>query len=76
VGEDDDTILPFIFSTGTELTFPILLDKAGDVVKQWPVKGLPTTFVVDREGRVAYRAVGGREWDHPALVETIRLLVK
>lgn len=76
VGEEDDLILPFIFSTGTELTFPILLDKPGEIIKAWPVKGLPTTFVIDRRGRIVYRAVGGREMDDPQIVETLRTLLR
>ena len=34
-----------------------------EVAEAWPIRGLPTTFVVDPEGRIAYQAVGGREWD-------------
>jgi peroxiredoxin len=76
VGEDEETVLPFTLSTGVELTFPILFDKSGETIKAWPVKGLPTTFVIDPEGRIVYRAVGGREWDDPKLLETIRSLFK
>ncbi|BAU49287.1 alkyl hydroperoxide reductase [Sulfurifustis variabilis] len=76
VGEDEETIFGFTFSTGVEITFPILLDKEGKVVKQWPVRGLPTTFLIDAEGRIAYSAVGGREWDDPALIAQIRRLMR
>ena len=73
VGEDVDTIFPF---TGDyPVTFPILLDQSSKVIKRWPVLGLPTTFVVDPKGRIAYRAVGGRKWDGPALLKTIRSLI-
>jgi thiol-disulfide isomerase/thioredoxin len=74
-GEDEETILPFVFSTGTELRFPILLDRSSKVLKAWPVVALPTSFVIDAEGRIAYRAVGGREWDDPALVRQLRALL-
>jgi len=36
------------------------------------VKGLPTSFVVDPEGRVIIRAVGGTELDDAAAVEQLR----
>ena len=75
VGEDEDTIFGFTFSTGVELTFPILLDRDAQVVKAWPVVALPTSFIVDTRGRIVYRAVGGREWDDPALLEKIRELI-
>jgi peroxiredoxin len=75
VGEDEDTIFGFTFSTGVELTFPILLDHDAQVIKAWPVIALPTSFVVDPQGRIVYRAVGGREWDDPELLKKIRELM-
>jgi peroxiredoxin len=70
VGEDEDTI--FIFSADYPIDFPVLLDRSGDVIREWPVKGLPTTFVLDREGNIRYMAVGAREWDDDALLEIVK----
>jgi hypothetical protein len=42
----------------------------------WPVKGLPSTFVIDRAGRMVLRAVGGREFDDPALLAQLRVLTE
>jgi len=75
VGEDEDTIFGFTFSTGVELTFPILLDRDAHTIKAWPVVALPTSFVIDPQGRIVYRAVGGREWDDPQLLRQIRKLM-
>lgn len=75
-GETVEEILPFVFATGIELTFPILLDRDNATLKSWPVVALPTTFVVDKRGRVAYRSVGGREWDDPRLIEELRRLMQ
>lgn len=75
VAEDDDTVFGFSFAMGTEITFPVLLDRDASVSESWPVIGLPTSFVVDRDGRLVYRAVGGREWDDPKLVARIRALL-
>ena len=75
MGEDEDTIFGFGFAAGTELEFPILMDKEGSVTQEWPVLGLPTTFILDSKGRIRYRAVGGREWDDPALLQKIRALM-
>lgn len=70
VGEDEDTI--FQFTANYPVEFPLLMDRDSSVVGAWPVRGLPTTFVVDPEGRLAYRAIGGREWDDPQLLESVR----
>jgi peroxiredoxin len=74
VGEDADTI--FVFTADYPADFPILLDTDGEVIGQWPVKGLPTTYIVDPEGRIAYRAIGGREWDDEQLLDALRALQK
>ncbi len=63
VGESWDTVASFIAGVEPAPAFPILYDEKSSVLKAWPVRGLPTTFVVDRQGRIALRAVGGREFD-------------
>jgi len=73
VGEDADTI--FQFTADYPVEFPLPMDLDSKIVQAWPVKGLPTTFVVDAEGRLAFRAVGGREWDDPQLLDAVRALL-
>ena len=75
VGETVDMIFPFLGTLDTQPTFPILLDQDSKVLKSWPVKGLPTTFILDRSGRLSRRAIGGREFDHPEVVKTIEKLI-
>lgn len=70
MGEDEDTI--FIFTADYPADFLLLLDREGEVIASWPVKGLPTTYVVAPDGRIAYRAIGGREWDDPEFIRKIR----
>ena len=72
VGEDEDTI--FQFTADYLVEFPLLMDSDSSVIKQWPVRGLPTTFVVNPKGQIIYRAIGGREWDEPALLELVKAL--
>jgi thiol-disulfide isomerase/thioredoxin len=72
VGEDPDTA--FSFTGFTE--FPVLFDRDSRAMARWSVIGMPTTFLVDRQGRLALRAVGGREFDAPDIVATIQRLLK
>ena len=72
MGEDEDTI--FVFSADYPTDFPILMDLTGEVIEQWPVKGLPTTYVVAPDGTIAYRAIGSREWDDAELLDKVRAL--
>jgi len=72
VGEDEDTV--FTFTADYPVEFTLLLDENGVVVEDWGVLGLPTTFVVDPKGQIVYRAVGGRAWDDPVLLDKVRAL--
>jgi thiol-disulfide isomerase/thioredoxin len=71
VGEDLDTVFSFLGLLEPSPSFPMLLDQDAATLSAWSVKGLPTTFVVGPEGRLRYRAVGGREFDHPELIRQI-----
>jgi thiol-disulfide isomerase/thioredoxin len=44
------------------LTFPLVLDPGGRINALYGVIGLPTTFVVGRDGRAVALAIGPREW--------------
>lgn len=68
VGEDVDTVFSFSGQLEPAPAFPILLDRDSAAAQRWKVKGLPTTFVVDPRGRVIFRAVGGREFEHDTVV--------
>ncbi len=75
VGESSDVVYAFNQGLETPLSFPLLLDETTAAAKSWPVKGLPTTFLVDRQGRLAFGAIGGREFDGPAIVAQVRELL-
>lgn len=72
VGETEDQV--WTFTSNFPVSFPLLLDQDSKTIEAWPVRGLPTTFVVDPQGRLVYRAIGGRAWDGPVLLEQVRAL--
>ncbi len=69
VGEDLDTVYTFL--ADIPVSFPLLLDEDAEIVSRFPIRGLPTTYVVDPSGHLVYQAVGGREWDNPDVLKTI-----
>ena len=71
VGEEAETVFSFAGSP----EFPVLFDTNSQTMATWPVKGLPTTFLVDRQGRLAWKATGGREFDDPLIVNLIKGLL-
>ncbi len=50
-------IVPFVTQYG--LTFPILLDETGDLGPKYDLTSLPTSYFIDRAGKVAERYIGG-----------------
>lgn len=45
------------------LTFPLILDPKGKINAAYGVIGLPTTFLIGRDGRPVALAIGPREWN-------------
>ena len=46
-------------------TFSVLLDQDQKVRKQYHVMGLPTSYLIDGEGKIRGYASGARAWDSP-----------
>jgi peroxiredoxin len=61
-------------ATELGLTFPLVLDPDGKINARYGVIGLPTTFVIGRDGRAIAFAVGPRQWESAparALIEAL-----
>jgi peroxiredoxin len=56
-------------------TFPVLLDPKSEALDLFNVKGIPTTFIIDKKGRMIGRAIGPRDWKSPEVIFLINLLV-
>jgi thiol-disulfide isomerase/thioredoxin len=54
--ERDEEITAFLGQVG--VTFPSLVDRTGEVTRQWRATGLPTTFLIDRQGIIRDVRVG------------------
>ncbi|VAW52669.1 Thiol:disulfide oxidoreductase related to ResA [hydrothermal vent metagenome] len=72
--EDGDQVFAFTGQLETDLTFEILFDTESKVSQAYAVNGLPTTYLIDKKGKIRYRAVGGREFDHPEVIKIIKQL--
>ena len=57
VGKDDGTAKAMARSMG--LTFPMLIDAKSDVRKAYGVSGVPSMCIVDRDGLLAEKILGG-----------------
>ena len=71
VGEDDDAVYTFINSKKPALSFPVLFDTDSKTMDAWGAIGLPSTYIVDKKGNIVYKAVGGRDFASPDIVDKI-----
>jgi thiol-disulfide isomerase/thioredoxin len=70
--ETPDHVFAYMGQLDVYPSFPILFDPQGRISLDYGVDGLPTSFLIDRQGRVVRRAIGGREFDHPDIQALIR----
>jgi len=59
-----------------KLTFPIGLDPKMAVAEHYGVRGLPTSFLVDKRGTLVGLALGPREWNGKASLALIESLLR
>ena len=74
VDEEATTVERFV-KLHSNLTFKILVDDYMQISKMWPMRGLPTTFIVDKRGYVAYIINGARAWERPDYIRRLRALM-
>ncbi len=74
--EDADQVFAFTGQLDVDPTFEILFDSTSEVSQAYAVRGLPTTYLIDKKGNIRYRAVGGREFNHPGVIEIINQLIE
>jgi thiol-disulfide isomerase/thioredoxin len=53
----------------------IQLDVGGEAFQKLGVVGLPTTVLIDREGREVGRLIGPAEWDSPKMIAFLKSIV-
>ena len=62
---------PFIGKLGLK-SIKTYLDPKSTAERAFKVQGLPTSFLIDRQGRILGRVEGAAEWDAPKLLETLK----
>ena len=59
------------FLRRVDVDFPVLLDSDGQVSAQWRVFAFPSSFLLDREGRVRYSVNSAIPWDEAGVTAVI-----
>ena len=64
------------FLKRTPYSFPILLDRDSKVQNVYGVFRFPESFIIDRNGVVVTKIVGGRDWMSTAIFKLLDALIK
>jgi len=54
----------------------VLLDSNGDVSAVYSVVYIPTTYIIDKDGRLVGKAAGAREWGSSPISNLMEELLK
>jgi len=57
-------------------TFPVLIDPKCETLDLYQVKGIPTTFIIDKKGRIIGKAIGPRDWKSQEVISLLHLLIE
>jgi len=86
LGPDDIAVLPLsadnggakavqaFFAREKISSLPVLLDPDGDAARAFDVPGLPTSIVIDKQGKEIARVVGAANWGAPDAVKIVQRL--
>jgi len=59
-----------------KLTFTVLLDSQGETGSRFGIRALPTTFILDKSGRIMGQALGAREWNSKKAIALFKHLIE
>ena len=71
--ETREKIVDFINENG--YTFPVLIDDSREVSNLYGSGSIPTSWIIDAEGKVLARFVGAMEWDSELMLEVFEELI-
>ena len=57
-------------------TFPVLIDPNFETLDLFKVKGIPTTFLIDKNRFIIGKAIGSKDWKRSEVVSIVNLLLK
>lgn len=63
------------FVAAHSIGLPIALDSHDKVHQDYGIRALPTTYLIDRQGKIVGRIVGARDWNSPAAQRLIKGLL-
>ncbi len=71
--QGEKVVRPFVVQG--RYTFPVLIDTSFKVNGDYGITGIPTTFIVDKDGVITHKILGPRDWDSPEARDLIRRIM-
>jgi len=73
LGERTATVRQFIRNSRN--TFPVLMDESGEVSSLYGIEAIPTSYIIDREGKIIATIIGSIQWDNARVIAAIGALL-
>jgi len=73
LGESPRTVRQFIQTH--RYTFPVMLDTNSRIGSLYGIQSIPTSLIIDREGKIIGRVVGAIHWDTPQAIAAFEALL-
>jgi len=68
-GDSRNSIRNYVESN--EFSFPVLIDPEGSLGAAYNVQGIPTTYIIGKDGYIIARLVGAYDWSNRRIVEIL-----
>jgi thiol-disulfide isomerase/thioredoxin len=63
------------FMKRNNLSFPVGLDANGGISDSYGIQAIPATFIIDQQGVIIAKVVGGLNWDNPKVLAAFDALI-
>ncbi|MDR1099504.1 MAG: TlpA family protein disulfide reductase [Treponema sp.] len=73
IQEAEDEVAAFMKEQ--RLSFPAALDSTGRISAEYGIRGIPATFIIDREGGVIAAVTGSRDWNTAEVIAALETLI-
>lgn len=64
------------FFKNTGFSLPVYFDFTGQAAATYGITGVPETFVIDKNGIIVKKVIGGLDWNSPEVVAFLKGLLK
>lgn len=75
MAESKQTVAAFI-KNKVQINFRVLLDSNGAALKRWKVFAFPTSYLLDRKGKIRYAVFGAIDWVSDDVFQKVEELLK